>query len=105
MPAQPDQSEAAKVRAEMLALLASPAGQQALAFLQRGEVPPADAAPVLDPNVKTALDAVESLVPEPEMAPLLARVSLKTLDEALLAARDRAQAFDIATKPVNFPHP
>src|ERR1017187_4802150 len=34
LPAQPDQSEAAKVRAEMLALLASPAGQQALAFLQ-----------------------------------------------------------------------
>jgi hypothetical protein len=101
LPAQPDQSEAAKVRAEMLALLASPAGQQALAFLQRGEVPPAGAAPVLDPNVKTALDAVENLVPEPEMAPLLARVSLKTLDEALLAARDRAQAFDIATKPVN----
>ena len=35
------------------------------------------------------------------MTPLLAQVSNKTLDEALRAARDRAQAFDAATKPVN----
>jgi hypothetical protein len=28
-------------------------------------------------------------------------VSLKTLDDALLAARDRSQAFDTTTKPVN----
>jgi hypothetical protein len=101
LPAQPDQSEAAKVRNDMLAALDSPAGQQALGFLQRGEVPQAGAAPVLDPDVKAALDAVENLTPEPEMVPLLARVSLKTLDEALRAARDRAQAFDNTTKPVN----
>ena len=55
LPAQPEQSEAAKVRTEMLAALDSPAGQQALAFLQRGEVPPAGAAAALDPNVKAAL--------------------------------------------------
>jgi hypothetical protein len=100
-PAQPSESEAAKVRTEMLAMLDSPAGQQALNFLQRGEVPQASAAPVVDPNVKAALDAVENLTPEPQVVPLLAKVSLKTLDEALLAARDRAQAFDTATKPVN----
>jgi hypothetical protein len=101
LPAQPDQSEAAKVRTEMLAMLDSPAGQQALTFLQRGEVPQPGAAPTLDPNLKAALDAVENLASEPQMVPLLARVSLKTLDEALRAARDRAQAFDNATKPVN----
>jgi Domain of unknown function (DUF4337) len=101
LPAQPDQSEAAKVRSELLAALDSPAGQQALGFLQRGEVPQAGAAPTLDPNVKAALDAVENLAPEPEMVPLLARVSIKTLDDSLRAARDRAQAFDTATKPVN----
>ena len=100
-PAQPSESEAAKVRTEMLAMLDSPAGQQALTFLQRGEVPQAGAAPVLDPNLKAALDAVENLTPESQVVPLLAKVSLKTLDEALLAARDRAQAFDTATKPVN----
>jgi hypothetical protein len=101
LPAQSDQSEAAKVRAEMLAALDSQLGQQALGFLQRGEAPQAGAAPALDPNVKAALDAVESLATDPEMVPILARVSLKTLDEALRAARDRAQDFDNATKPVN----
>jgi Domain of unknown function (DUF4337) len=101
LPAQPDQAEAAKVRTEMLAVLDSPAGQQALGFLQRGEVPQAGAAPALDPNVKAALDAVENLTPDAEMVTLLARVSLKTLDEALLAARDLAQAFDTTTKPVS----
>ena len=35
------------------------------------------------------------------MPALLAQVSIKTLDEALRAARDQAQAFDTATKPVN----
>ena len=100
-PAQPNESEAAKVRTEMLALLDSPTGQQALAVLQRGEVPQPGTAPELDPNLKAALAAVENLMPESQLAPLLAPVSLKTLDEALLAARDRAQAFDTTTKPVN----
>ena len=100
-PSQPSESEAAKVRTELLAVAASPVGQQALGFLQRGEVPPAGDAPKLDPNVKAALDAVENLTPEAQIVPLLAKVSLGTLDEALLAARDRAQNFDNATKPVN----
>lgn len=101
LPAQPDQAEAAKVRTEMLVVLDSPAGQQALGFLQRGEVPQAGAAAAMDPNVQAALDAVESMTPEPELVPILARVSIKTLDEALRAARDRVQAFDTTTKPVN----
>jgi hypothetical protein len=100
-PAQPSESEAAKVRTETLAAMGSPAGQQALAFLQRGEVPQAGAGPVLDPSVKAALDAIENLTPEPQVVPLLANVSPKMLDEALFAARDRARAFDAATKPVN----
>jgi hypothetical protein len=101
LPAQPNQPEAVKVRTEMLAALDSPPGQQVLSCLERGELPQAGAAPALAPNVKAALDAVENLAPEPEIVPLLAQVSVKTLDEALRAARDRAQAFDTATKPVN----
>ncbi len=100
-PAQPNESEGAKVKTEMLAVLDSPAGQQALTFLQRGEAPQAGAAPVLDPSLKAALDAVENLTPEAQVTLLLAPVSLKLLDEALLGARDRARAFDTATKPVN----
>jgi hypothetical protein len=100
-PAQPSESEAAKVRSEMLALVDSPTGQQALTLLQRGEVPQPGTAPELDPNLKAALAAVENLTPESQVTSLLVPVSLKTLDEALLAARDRAQSFDTATKPIN----
>ncbi len=100
-PAQPSESDSAKVRTQMLAVLESPAGRQSLAWLQRGEVPQPAAALELDPSLKAALAAVENLAPEPQVTLLLATVSLKTLDEALLAARDRAQAFDVTTKPVN----
>jgi Domain of unknown function (DUF4337) len=95
------QSEAAKVKTEMLAVLDSSAGQQALSFLQRGEIPRSGAASAPDPRVKAALDAVESLAPEPETTSLLARVTDKILEEAFHAARDQAQNFDTATKPVN----
>jgi hypothetical protein len=101
MPAQPNQPEAARVRTEMLAALDSAAGQKALACLQRGDVPPVGPTAAPDPAVKAALDAVENLKPEPELASLLARVSDKALDGALRAAQDVAQTFDTATKPIN----
>jgi hypothetical protein len=101
LPAQPEQSEAARVRTEMLAALNSSAGRQALGCLQRGDVPPAGAAAAPDPAVKAALDAVENLKPESELKPLLAGVSNKALEAALSAARDQTQTFDAATKPVN----
>ena len=101
LPAQTNQPEAAKVRTEMLAALDSPAGQQALSCLERGELPQVGAAPAPDPVVKSALDAVENLKPEPEIKPLLAQVSNQALDEALRAARDHVQTLDTAAKPVN----
>jgi hypothetical protein len=101
LPTQPDQSEAVKVRTEMLAVLESPAGRQALACLERGELPQVGPAPAPEPSVKAAVDAVENLSPDSEIAPLLARVSDKVLDEALRVARDQVQALDTATKPVN----
>jgi len=99
--AKANDPEAAKVKTDLLAALDAPAGQQALSFLQRGEVPPAGAAPVVDPNIKAALGAVENLEPDPVVAAALARVTNKALEDALRAARDHAQAFDTATKPVN----
>jgi hypothetical protein len=101
LPVQPNQPEAAKGKTEVLAVLDSPAGQQALSCLERGELPQVGPAPALEPNVKAAVDGVESLVTDSEMAPSLARVSDKVLDEALRAARDQVQLFDMATKPVN----
>jgi hypothetical protein len=101
LPAKVNEAEAAKVKADLLAALDSPAGQQALSYLQRGEVPPAGAAPVVDPNIKAALDAVENLEPDPAVAAVLAPITPKSLEDALRDARDHAQAFDTATKPVN----
>ena len=101
LPAKVNEAEAAKVKADLLAALDSPAGQQALSYLQRGEVPPAGAAPVVDPNIKAALDAVENLEPDPAVAAVLAPVTPKSLEDALRDARDHAQAFDTATTPVN----
>jgi Domain of unknown function (DUF4337) len=101
LPAQPTESAAAKVRTDLLAALDSSTGQKALTFLEHGELPQVGAAAAPDPNVQAALDAVESLKPEPEIKPILALVSNKALDDALRAARDLAQDFDTATKPVN----
>jgi hypothetical protein len=101
LPAQPGESEAARVRIEMLGVLDSLAGRQALGFLQRGDLPPTGATAAPDPAVKAALDAVENMRPEAELKPLLAQVSKKALDAALSAARDQAQSFDAATRPIN----
>jgi septal ring factor EnvC (AmiA/AmiB activator) len=55
----------------------------------------------MDANVQAALDAVESSRPETEIALLVARVKAEALDEALRAAKDRAQAFEAALQPIN----
>ena len=100
-PAQADTSAAGKAKAELLAALQSPGGVQALSCLEKGTVPPVGPAPALDPNLKAALDAIEGSTPEADITAILARVSDKVLDDALRAARDHADAFDTATKPVN----
>ena len=80
---------------------ASELDPQTLAALTKGEAPALPAAAALDPNVKAALEAVESQKPDDETARLIAPVKNKTLEEALRAAQDRAQAFDNATSPIN----
>lgn len=98
---QPDPPEAAKARTALLAVLDAPAGQQALSMLERGEMPSATPGQAPDADIKAALEAVESHQPEPEVAALLKRVTNQALEKALRAARDRVQALDAATEPVN----
>jgi hypothetical protein len=86
---------------KLAAVLDSRPGQDALGFLQRGEAPPASAAPVPDPTLKAALDGVENLKTDSEMAALLAPIDIPALEAALRAARDQSQAFEEATKPIN----
>ena len=88
-------------RPELAAVLDSRAGQDALGFLQRGEAPPTSTGLAPDPKLKAALDGLENLKTDREMAALLAPVDDPSLEAALRAARDQAQAFDEATKPIN----
>jgi hypothetical protein len=54
-----------------------------------------------DDGVETALEALETSQPEPEIAAALAKVKPSQLAESLVAAQAAAQAFDNATKAIN----
>jgi hypothetical protein len=86
---------------DMLAALDTPAGQQMLTLLKTGQVPRIPESSGLDPKLKPALEGLDHLVPDSEMAALLAPVSNETLGQAVAAARDQAEAFDRATQPIN----
>ncbi len=73
----------------------------AAAALLRGELPaPPKPAPVT-PNVQTALDLLAAGRPDAEIAAALSRVPDRSLTDAVLAARARADTFDAATSPIN----
>jgi len=95
------QADAARLKTEMLALLASPAGQQALGLMKKGELPQGGATLTPPPTVKAALEAMENLRPDSEIVAVLGNLDTKTLDEAMDAARDQALNFDAATRPIN----
>lgn len=94
-------SAASGAKADLLALLGSSAGQQTVAALQKTELPDLGASPALDPKVRAALDAVANGKAEAELMLLIAGLTPETLEHALSAARERAQAFDAAVKPVS----
>ena len=72
-----------------------------LAALQQGRLPEIGPAPALDPNLKAALEAIDNSRPSVQVMPLIAQVKDQVLDDALRAARDRVEALDAATQPVN----
>jgi len=83
------------------ATLQTPAGQQALDGLTKGELPQLPAGPPPSAEVESALLAIENQKPESEITPLAAKVNDKDLVAALTAAKDRAQAFDAQIQPLN----
>ena len=72
-----------------------------LAALQQGRLPEIGPAPALDPNLKAALEAIDNSRPSVQVMPLIAQVKDQVLDDVLRAARDRVEALDTATQPVN----
>ena len=72
-----------------------------LAALQRGQLPEIGPVPVIEPKLQEALEAIENSKPAEQISPVLAQVKEQVFENALRAAKDRAEAFDVATKPVN----
>lgn len=91
--------DAAKVKADVLALLASAAGQQTLTALQKARLPEVRSLATTDPKLRAALDAIENSKPDSEIKPLIAGVNDQIVNEALEAAKAQAQVFDSAIKP------
>jgi hypothetical protein len=71
------------------------------AALQKGDVPALPPAPEIPPELKHALELLEAARPEDEISAVLAKIDDQAIMAATRAARDRADAFDAATKPVN----
>ncbi len=92
---------AAALKASLSGLLDSAAGQKTLAALQAAQLPSLGAGPALDPRLKAALEALESSRPESQIAPLVAQVNDRTIEESLRSAKDRALAFAEAVQPVS----
>jgi hypothetical protein len=95
----PNSAEIAKTKSDLLSVLES--NQPSLAFLQKGELPSTGPGMTIAPQIKTALDAVENLRTDTEVAAALASVSNQSLEEVIRSARDQSLVFDAATKPVN----
>ena len=86
---------------EAAALERAGAEPKTLAALQQGRLPEIGPAPALDPNLKAALEAIDNSRPSVQVMPLIGQVKDQALDDALRAARDRVEALDAATQPVN----
>ncbi len=71
-----------------------------LAALEKNELPAITHAK-LNNDIKAALDAVGSSKPESEIAVLLKKVNSGWLSAAVQTAKDNANDFDAATKPLN----
>ncbi|SPE51800.1 conserved membrane hypothetical protein [Verrucomicrobia bacterium] len=96
-----EQAEQQKLKTDILTLLDSPQGQQALSFLGRNQPPEPPPAVTPPPQVQAALEAMDSSKSESEIAPIIAQVRDQEIEEALRQGKERATAFDAATKPAN----
>lgn len=72
-----------------------------VAAMQHGQVPAIGVAPAMDPQLQAALAAIDNSTPAEQLGPLIAQVNDQVFEAALRAAKNRAAAFDVATKPVN----
>jgi hypothetical protein len=75
------------------------ADPRTVAALERNELPTVTES-AMDDRVKAAVEALENLRTEPEIAARLKGVNPETVASALQAAKNAAIAFDVATQPL-----
>ena len=88
------------LNADTLAKFAPAPDDATAAALQKAELPPVPAGLELIPEVKSALALLEASKPDSEITAVLAKVNEETLTDSVRTARNRADAFDTATRPI-----
>jgi hypothetical protein len=94
-------SWAEKEQPQVVTLMDSKAGQEALNWLQRAEVASPKAELTQDPKLQAALAGIEKSMADRELMALIVPVNDKSLNAALKAAQEEARAFDEAIRPIN----
>lgn len=92
---------APEVRSTFFDVLDSAPGRQTLGALQEGKLPAPPPTVMLNAEIKTVIEAIESGRPETEVVPLASEVKPRAIDDALAAAADEARKFDAAVKPIS----
>ena len=92
---------APEVKSKLSDMLGSTEGNSTLNALQEGKLPVPPPTLILNADLKTAVEAMESARPETEIALLTAKVNPQAIDEALAVAADESSKFDSAVKPMN----
>lgn len=100
-PIDPAALKAALAASPDAGVLDTNAGQATLLALERRELSATAKFSTMPPEIKAALDAIESLRSDLEIAPLLAKIDDRQLAAAIIAAKGNADAFDEAIKPVS----
>jgi hypothetical protein len=85
---------------QLLGMLESAAGQEALTALTGAHVLAVSAPAPLDPKIQAVIDAAANGRTEPEMGSLLVQLKPAELNAALQGAHERAQSFDTKAKAV-----
>jgi hypothetical protein len=96
-----DAELAPEVKSTLSDMLNSASGHLALGALQEGRLPVPPPTVLLNADLKTVIEAIESARPETEIALLAGNVNPPTIDEALAAVADETSKFDAAVKPMN----
>lgn len=101
LPIEPAALQRALAASPQAGLLDTSNGQVTLVALEKLELPASAKNVALTSEIRNALAAIESLRPDTDVVPLLAKIDPQVLASSLIEAKNAADAFDAAMKPVS----